>query len=164
MRNKLYVLLVAAIFFSAIWQYSVTSASNQRAAEQQQVDPATQQTQLVGMPNYDIRQDIRAAAPNRLNQMGVEVAAADPQAMQNAIEAFRQRIPAEARDNLRVEMNDTGLPKMVFNTEGPLSAPQSEQPDAIARGFLADHSAMLGLDRNQISEMKLRSEDNDKNT
>jgi extracellular elastinolytic metalloproteinase len=164
MRNTLYVLLVAAIFCTAVWQFSVTGASNQRAAEQQQTDPATQQIQSVGLPPYDIRQDIRAAAPNRVNQMGVEIAAADPQAMQNAIEAFRQRIPAEARDNLRVEMNDTGLPKMVFNTGGTLSAPQSEQPDSIARGFLADHSSMFGLDRSQISEMKLRSVDNDKNT
>jgi hypothetical protein len=31
-RNTLYLLLAAAIFFSAIWQASVTGASNQRAA------------------------------------------------------------------------------------------------------------------------------------
>jgi hypothetical protein len=67
--------------------------------------------------------------------------------------------PSEARDNLRVVMNDTGLPKMVFNTEGPLSAPQSDPPDSIARDFLADNPAMFGLNRSQVLEMKLMNDD-----
>lgn len=161
-RNPLYLLLAAALFFSAIWQASVTSASSQRAAEQQQINLATLQSQPVSLPNYDIREEIRAAAPSRVNQLGAAVAATDSQAMQNAIESFRERFPPEARDNLRVVMNDTGLPKMVFNSKGPLSAPQSEEPDSIARGFLADHPAMFGLDRSQIFEMKLKNMDNDR--
>jgi extracellular elastinolytic metalloproteinase len=164
MRNILYLLLAAAIFFSAIWESSVTGASNQRAAEQQQIDPATLQIQPLSLPNYDVREEIRAVAPILVNQLGVAVAVTDSQAMQNAIESFRVRFPPEARDNLHVVMNDTGLPKMVFNIEGPLSAPQSDQPDSIARGFLADHSAMFGLDRSQIFEMKLKNEDNDQGT
>lgn len=161
MRNTLYLLLAAAMFFSAIWESSVTGASTQRAAEQQQINPPTLQVQSVSLPNYDVREEIRAAAPSRLNQLGAAVAGADSQAMRNAIESFRERFPPEARNNLRVVMNDTGLPKMVFNIEGPLSAPQSDQPDSIARGFLADHSAMFGLNRSQILEMKLKNEDND---
>jgi extracellular elastinolytic metalloproteinase len=163
-RNTLYLLLAAAIFFSAIWQASVTGASNQRAAEQRQTDQATLQVQSVIQPNYDIRAEIRAAAPSKVNQLGVAVAATDPQAMQSAIESFREGFPLEARDNLRVVMNDTGLPKMVFNSAGALSDPRSDLPDSIARGFLADHPAMFGLDRNQIFEMKLRNEDNDQGT
>ena len=164
MRNTLYLLLAAAIFFSAIWESSVTGASNQRAAEQQQINPPTRQVQPVSLPNYDVREEIPAAAPSRVNQLGAAVAATDSQAMRNAIGSFRERLPSEARDNLRVVMNDTGLPKMVFNIEGTLSAPKSDQPDSIARGFLADHSAMFGLDRNQILEMKLKNEDNDQGT
>ena len=164
MRNTLYLLLAAAIFFSAIWESSVTGASNQRAAEQQQINPPTRQVQPVSLPNYDVREEIRVAAPSRVNQLGAAVAATDSQAMQNSIESFRERFSPEARDNLRVVMNDTGLPKMVFNIERPLSAPQSDQPDSIARGFLADHSAMFGLDRSQIFEMKLKNEDNDQGT
>jgi extracellular elastinolytic metalloproteinase len=164
MRNTLYLLLATAMFFSAIWQASAPVAANQRAAEQQQINQSPLQVQPDSLPNYDVRQEIRAAAPSRVNQLGVAVAATDPQAMQNAIESFRERIPAEARDNLRVVMNDVGLPKMVFNIEGPLSAPQSDKPDTIARGFLAEHSAMFGLDRSQIFEMKLRNEDNDQGT
>ena len=76
-----------------------------------------------------------------MNQLGVAVAATDSQAMQNAIESFRERFSLESRDNLRVVMNDVGLPKMVINTKEPLSAPQADLPDSIARGFLADHPA-----------------------
>ena len=160
MRNTLYFLLAAAIVFLAIWQSSAPVAANLRAAEQQ----LTLQVQPVSLSNYDIREDLRAAATGRVNQLGAAVAAIDSQAMQNAIETFRERVPPEARDNLRVVMNDTGLPKMVFNTEGPLSAPQSDQPDSIARDFLADNPAMFGLNRSQILEMKLRNEDNDQGT
>jgi extracellular elastinolytic metalloproteinase len=164
MRNTLYLLLAAAIVFLAIWQSSVTGASNQPAAIQQQINPPTLQVQPDSLPNYDVREEIRAAAPGRVDQLGAAVAATDAQAMQNAIENFGQQFPPETRDNLRVVMNDTGLPKMVFNSSGPLSAPQSGQPDSIARGFLADHSAMFGLDRSQIFEMKLKNADNDKGT
>jgi len=163
-RNTLYLLLAAAIFFSAIWQASVTGASNQLAGEQQQINPATLQVQTISLTNYDIREEIRTAAPSRVNQLGAAVAATDSQAMQNAIESFRERFTQEARDNLRVVMNDTGLPKMVFNSEEPLSAPQAGQPDSIARDFLADHPGMFGLSRNQILEMKLKNEDNDLGT
>ena len=43
MRNTIYLLLAAAMFFSSIWQASATVAANQRAAEQQQVNQAIQQ-------------------------------------------------------------------------------------------------------------------------
>ncbi|HEU0185513.1 MAG TPA: M36 family metallopeptidase, partial [Blastocatellia bacterium] len=164
MRNTLHFLLAAAIFFSAIWLASGPAASNPRAAEGQQINQATLQVQPVSLPNYDVRAEIRAAAPGRVNQLGVAVAVADSQAMQNAIESFRERFSSGARDKLRVVMNDVGLPKMVMNTEEPLSDPQSGQPDSIARDFLADHPAMFGLDRNQIVEMKLKSEDKDQDT
>jgi Zn-dependent metalloprotease len=164
MRNTLYLLLAAAMFFSSIWQASVTGASNQRAAEQQQINQPIPVTQPVGLLNYDVREEVRAVAPGRVNQLGAAVAATDSQVMQNAIESFRGRFSPDTRDKLRVVMNDVGLPKMVFNTEEPLSDPQSGDPNSIARGFLADHSAMFGLNRSQILEMKLKSEDNDKGT
>jgi hypothetical protein len=164
MRNTLYFLLAAAIFFSAIWQASVTGASNQRATEAQQINQATLQVQSGALPNYDVRREIGAAAPSGVNQLGVAITVADSQVMQNAVESFRERFSPGARDNLRVEMNDVGLPKMVTNIEEPLSDPQSGQPDSIARDFLADHPAMFGLNRNQIVEMKLKSEDDDRGT
>jgi hypothetical protein len=164
MRNTLYLLLATAIFFAAIWQSSVTGASNQRAAEERQINPATLQVQPLSLSNYDVRDEIRIAAPSRVNQLGVAVASADSQVMQNAIESFREGFSPDARNSLRVVMNDVGLPKMVINTEAPLSAPQPGQPDSIARDFLAEHTAMFGLNRNQIVEMKLKNEDNDRGT
>jgi extracellular elastinolytic metalloproteinase len=160
MRNTLYLLLAAAMVFAFTWQASVTSASNQRAAVQQQINPATLQFQPANLPNYDVR----AVAPGRVNQLGAAVAATDSQVMQNAIESFREGFSPDARNSLRVVMNDVGLPKMVINTEAPLSDRQSGDPDSIARDFLADHSAMFGLNRSQILEMKLKSEDNDRDT
>src|SRR5215475_6444900 len=164
MRNTLYLLLAAAIFFSSIWHASASVEANQRAAEQQQANQAIPQVQPFSLPDYDMRVEIRSVAPGRVNQLGAAVATADSQVMQNAIESFRARFSPDTRDKLRLVMNDVGLPKMVFNTEEPLSDSQSGDPDSIAREFLADNSAMFGLNRSQILEMKLKSEDNDKDT
>src|SRR5262245_27217470 len=158
MRNTLYLLLAAAMFFTSIWQASAPVAANQHVAEQQQINQAI--TQL--LPDYDMRAEIRSVAPSRVNQLGAAVAATDSQVMQSAIESFRAGFSPDTRDNLRVVMNDIGLLKMVVNTAGPLSDPQSGAPDSIARDFLADHSTMFGLNRSQILEMRLMNEDNDR--
>jgi extracellular elastinolytic metalloproteinase len=160
MRNFLYLLLAAAIFFTSIWQASAPVAANQRAAEQQQGNQAISPD----LTDYDVRDVVRSVAPDRMNQLGAAVAATDSQVMQSAIESFRAGFSPDTRDNLRVVMNDVGLLKMVFNPEAPLSAPQSGEPDLIARGFLAEHTAMFGLNRSQILEMRLLNEDNDEGT
>jgi extracellular elastinolytic metalloproteinase len=160
MRNTLYLLLAAAMFFSSIWQASAPVAANRRAAEQQQIA----QPMPPILSNYDVRQDVRAAALSKANQLGAAVATTDSQVMQSAIESFRAGFSPDTRDNLRVVMNDVGLLKMVINTAEPLSDPQSGPPDLIARDFLADHSAMFGLNRSQILEMRLMNEDTDRDT
>src|SRR5262245_14909840 len=158
MRNTLYLLLAAAMFFTSIWQASAPVAANQRVAEQQQINQAITPV----LPDFDARVEVRAAAPSRVNQLGAAVAATDSQVMQSAIESFRAGFSPDTRDNLRVVMNDVGLLKMVVNPAEPLSAPQSGEPDSIARDFLADHSTMFGLNRSQILEMRLMNEDNDR--
>src|SRR5262245_9963204 len=160
MRNVLYLLLAAAIFFSSIWQASAPVAANQRAAEPQQDTPAITQA----LPDFDMRAEIRSVAPGRMNQLGAAVAATDSQVMQSAIESFRAGFSPDTRDNLHVVMSDSGLPKMVFNSEAPLSGPQLGPPDSIARDFLAEHTAMFGLNRSQILEMRLMNEDYDQGT
>src|SRR5262245_8572378 len=160
MRNTLYLLLAAAMFFTSIWQASAPVAANQRAAGQPQVNQAIPPD----VTDYDVRDAVRSIAPGRMNQLGAAVAATDSEVMRSAIESFRAGFSPDTRDNLRVEMNEDGLPKMVINTAGPLSGPQSGPPDSIARDFLADHSTMFGLNRNQILEMRLNNADNDKGT
>ena len=123
MRNTLYLLLAAAMVLALTWQASVTSASNQRASGQQPINQAMPQVQSVRLPNYDVRDDVRAAAPSRVNQLGAAVATTDSQVMQSAIESFRAGFSPDTRDNLRVVMNDVGLLKMVINPEGQLSDP-----------------------------------------
>src|SRR5215510_3871020 len=161
MRNSLYFLVVAAIVFSLTWRSSVTSASNQLAGGQQQIGRAIPQVQFTPLRNYDVRDEIRAASPRRVNQLGVAAGAVDSQARQKAIESFSAQLSSDARNNLQVVMDDSGLPKMVFNRKEPLSAPRSGEPDSIARDFLADHAAMFGLKKSQIVEMKLKNADND---
>src|SRR6266498_583877 len=92
MRNSLYFLVVAATVFSLTWQSSVTSASNQLAGGQQQIDQAIPQVQFAPLLNYDVREEIRAASPRRVNQLGVAVGAVDSLARQKAIESFSAQI------------------------------------------------------------------------
>src|SRR5262249_15899521 len=96
MRNLLYLLLAAAIFFTSIWQASAPVAANQRAAEQPD-SPAIPQL----LPDYDMRAEIRSVAPGRMNQLGAAVAATDSQVMRSAIESFRAQFSPDTRDNLR---------------------------------------------------------------
>jgi Zn-dependent metalloprotease len=161
MRNTIYFLLAVAIVFSLTWRSSVTSASPQLAGVRRQIDQANLQVQFAPLPNYDVREEVRAASPRRVNQLGVAVSAVDSLARQKAVESFSAQLSSEARNDLQVVMDDSGLPKMVFNRKEPLSAPRSGEPDSIARDFLANNAAMFGLNKSQIVEMKLKNEDND---
>ena len=115
MRNSLYFLVVAAVVFSLTWQSSVTSASNQLAGGLQQTDQTIPQVQFEPLTNYDVRVEIRAASPRRVNQLGVAVGAVDSQARQKAMESFSAQLSSDARKDLQVVMDDSGLTKMVFN-------------------------------------------------
>jgi extracellular elastinolytic metalloproteinase len=161
MRNTLYFLLAAAVALSLTWQSSVTSASNQLAGGQQQIDQAVPQVQFEPLPDFDVRKEVGAASPRRVNQLGVAVGAVDSLARQKAIESFSAQLSSDARKDLQFVMDDSGLPKMVFNRKEPLSASRSGAPDSIARDFLAGHATMFGLNKSQIVEMKLKKEDND---
>jgi hypothetical protein len=77
MRNTLYFLLAAAVALSLTWQSSVTSASNQLTGGQQQIDRAVPQVQFAPLRNYDVRDEIPAASPRRVNQLGVAVGTVD---------------------------------------------------------------------------------------
>jgi hypothetical protein len=158
MRNTIYFLLATAIVFSVTWRSSVTSASPQITGGRGQ---AILQTQFAPLPNYDVREEARAASSSRVNQLGVAIGAVDSQARQKAIESFSAQLSSDARNDLQVVTNDVGLPKMVFNHKEALSAPKSGDPDSIARDFLAGNATMFGLNKSQIVEMRLKNEDND---
>src|SRR5262245_35247540 len=104
MRNSLYFLVVAAIVFSLTWRSSVTSASNQLAGGQQQIDRAVPQVQFEPLPDFDVRKEIRDASPRRVNQLGVAVGAVDSLARQKAIESFSAQLSSDARKDLQVVM------------------------------------------------------------
>jgi hypothetical protein len=116
------------------------------------------------LANYDVRQEMLAAPAERTSNLGTAISDAGATARQRAIEAFRNRFPAGARNRLRMVMNEAGLPKMVVSADGPLAAAQSGRPDSIARKFLSEHAVMFGLSQRHVTEMKLKHEDRDQGT
>ncbi len=156
MRNTLYLVLALILVLSLAFQPAVTRASRMQQAPVQQ--------QPVGLPNYDVRIEAQAASQQQLSRLGAGINTSDLTARRNAMESFRNRFSANARARLRVTMNEAGLPKMLFHPDQPLSGPQAGQPDAVARNFMAANAAMMGLNRSQMREMKLKHEDRDQGT
>ncbi|HKX26231.1 MAG TPA: M36 family metallopeptidase [Blastocatellia bacterium] len=160
MRNTLYFLLGAAIIVSLALRPSNTSASNQSAAGQQPMNQSVTPRQTVSLSNYDIRKEAGAFRTNGVDRLGTAIAAPDPAAGRRALESLRADLSSGTGDNLQAEMNEAGVPKAIFNTEGPLSFPQAGTPDSIARGFLADHADLFG----HTAEMRIMNEDHDQET
>ncbi|HKX28443.1 MAG TPA: M36 family metallopeptidase [Blastocatellia bacterium] len=168
MRATLYLLLAAAMVISLLPQSAVTRASNQNTTES--AEGAVWPSQSVGLPDYDIREELGAAQPGQASQSilaklsGVSLRAVDLPARQRAIDTFRNQLAPGAREQLRVTMNEAGLPKMFFNTAAPISLPQVGSPDTIARGFLAAHPEIFGLTQAQVREIQIGNEDHDQGT
>lgn len=117
------------------------------------------QATILGLPNYDIRQELV-----ELQQLSDSKSPAESEALRarlNAIESFRATISPAAGDNLRYEINEAGVPKVFFNLAGPLSEPSPEPADQIARSFLTKHGDIFGLTRLEVRGLKLEGEDKD---
>ncbi|HKX26718.1 MAG TPA: extracellular metalloproteinase [Blastocatellia bacterium] len=160
MRNPQYSLLAAAMILALTLQPFSTSASNQSPVGQLPVESAIWQPQSAALPNYDIREEVGAARTSGLSQLGAAIGAVDLAKRQQAIESFKAELSSGPGDNLWVVMNEAGVPKMMFNTEGPLSFPQAGTPDSIARNFLANHAEIFG----PATGMRVMNEDNDQGT
>ncbi|HKX27020.1 MAG TPA: M36 family metallopeptidase [Blastocatellia bacterium] len=160
MRNTIFFLLGAAIIVSLALRPSNTSASNQSAAGQQPMNQSVTPRQAVSLSNYDIRKEADAIRASGVDRMGTAIAATDRAASRRAIESLKADLSSGPGDNLQVTMNEAGVPKAIFNTEGPLSFPQAGTPDSIARGFLASHADLFG----PTAEMRIMNEDHDQET
>ena len=116
------------------------------------------------LPNFDIRlgeagefvdYDLNAnAALSASQNPGAEARAA-------AFDKFRAGLSPEKAANLRGSVNHTGAVKNLFIDGAPLSAPQSDSADNIARGFLRRHSDLFALSAADVSNLTLTNEDND---
>jgi hypothetical protein len=100
MRKMLYFLLALAI----IAPQTLTSAQ-WRAAESTQTQTELTLNLTTSLPNYDIRAEAREAQSSNLLR-------AELRAREEALAALRDEFAPGARENLRVLLNEAGLPQM----------------------------------------------------
>ena len=113
------------------------------------------------LPNFDIRLgesgefvDYDLNASDAAQNPGVAARAA-------AFERFRDGFSPEKAANLRGAANHAGAIKNLFIDGAPLSAPQADTADNIARNFLRRHSDLFALSAADVTNLKLTNEDND---
>jgi len=138
------------------------------AAPQQTPVGSPQGSASRALPNFDIRQ----AGRGEFNDMDLSSASGKQAAMQNArtrsrasaVEQFRSSLIAEHGKNLRAVVNEAGAMKNFFIDGAPLSEPQSDTADNIARKFLKRNNSLFALSGANVDELKLENEDNDQGT
>jgi len=153
------MLFIAILIAPSIIQLGVADADS---LQPQTPDTGISQSTILGLPNYDVRDEIAAiqTAPGSKSQS--ELTAARLRA--DAIENFRATLPTETRDDLRFELNEAGVPKSFFNLRSPLSRPSTGSADQVARSFLTKHSNVFGLTSREVRRLKLENEDVDGDT
>jgi Zn-dependent metalloprotease len=154
MRKTLFVLLGAVLIAPSI--ISRIAGASSKPAET--ITPL--QNVALSLPDYDIRQEIAQNLPDSKS----EPENAAIKARRGAIESFRASLPPDARDGLRYEINEAGVPKMFFNLSAPLSRPSAGSADDVARRFLRSHRDIFGLTSRGVTRLKLKNEDNDEGT
>jgi Zn-dependent metalloprotease len=155
MRKTWFALVLIALIAPSITRLSTSKADS--IQESATISPW--QSAILGLPDFDIRQEITA-----LQRQSASKSSPDSAVMQSradAIENFRVAFPPENQEGLRIELNDAGVPKTFFNLSAALSKPSQDSPDQIARGFLSQHQEIFGLNSRDDEELKLESEDND---
>jgi Zn-dependent metalloprotease len=118
-----------------------------------------------GLPNFDIRLVETGEFPDYdLNSPDLALSIADNPARAERVAAFadfRAGLSPGNASNLRATLNDAGAIKNIFIDGAPLSGPQSDTADNIARNFLRQHSELFALSSSAVSSLKLTNEDND---
>jgi extracellular elastinolytic metalloproteinase len=122
------------------------------------------------LPNFDIRLAGRGEfTDTELNTNAGRARAAghanaSVRARAAAVESFRGGLGLGRANRLRAEVNEAGALKDFFVEGEVLSAPQSDLPDNVARGFLKGHAALFGLTNADVNGLKLGKEDKDEGT
>jgi Zn-dependent metalloprotease len=119
------------------------------------------------LPNYDKRLEGRSEFTDvdlnssAARQSGVAQSGnAARQARASAFDNFRAGLRPEVAENLRAEVNEAGAMKNFFIDGAPLSEPQWDTPDNIARNYLKQHAALFALSDTDVDNLKLEKEDN----
>lgn len=72
-----------------------------------------------------------------------------------AVRAFREASAPGAGEEIRIVLNEFGLPRSFWREQGALSAPSQKAPEEIAREFLRAHSAILPFSPEEIENLSL---------
>ena len=166
MRKSLLTALLAFALLAMPTAFSVKSD----AANPPRQDTPAGGNRPTPLPNYDIRLDHRdefddtELNTNHGRQRAAGSANAALRGRASAVENFRAGLGAQRGRNLRAEVNEAGALKNFFVEGAALSAPQSDLPDNVARGFLKRQAALFGLTNANVNALKLEKEDNDRGT
>ncbi len=159
MRKTFYLwLAIALAAFLAAPQFAARKAAAQAPVPAGESSWGGHQGPVaLALPNFDIRRQAE-------ERFDIKAVADDPviKARLSAIEAFSERQDPSFREQLKVELNSSKVPKVFFNYGAPLSQASSEAPDDVARGFLSNNSDVFGLSKREIRQLNLENEDNDR--
>jgi Zn-dependent metalloprotease len=156
------------VALAAASMFPLTHSDAQRAPQPKGVP--TGRAKPAPLPNYDIRlagrgefkdSDLSSTA---LRQSAAPISDAATQARASAVDNFRANLRPEAARNLRAEVNESGAMKNFFIDGAPLSAPQADTPNNIARNFLRQQAPLFALSTSAVTALKLNREDNDEGT
>ncbi|HWS90348.1 MAG TPA: M36 family metallopeptidase [Pyrinomonadaceae bacterium] len=163
-------MLLTALLAAALLATPAAFTPRSDAANPLRQDAPAAGNRPTPLPNYDIRLINRDEFDDaELNtdagrQRAAGSANAALRSRASAVENFRGGLAARSRRSLRAEVNETGALKNFFVDGGALSAPQSNAPDNVARGFLKKQAALFGLSNADVNALKKENEDNDQGT
>lgn len=167
MRKSLFIgLLLAILAVVSMFPFLKSDAAN--TPRRNNVSAAGSRLPSSTLPDYDIRlvgkgefsdYDLNSA------QGGLSAAqGAVTKARAMALEDFRATLNGEGAGNLRAVVNEAGAIKNLFVDGAPLSEPQSDTADRIARSFLKRHTSLFALSEADVASLALTREDNDAGT
>ena len=153
MRAKLVMCLAAMLVLESAASIRVSGARRITPTSDQSVSVEVRRIDAA-MPDFDIRRD--TAGPD----LAITASSIKTQDRLASIERFRTKM-GSAGEGLQARLNESGVPRVFFNSNGALTASSKGSPDDIARGFLSENTDVFGLTRRDVRRLKLESEDND---
>ncbi len=114
-----------------------------------------------GLANVDVRRAPESLVLNGAVTLAGKRAPVDRTA---AVDALIAGAPIADLNSLVVDLHPSGVPKTVVNLDGMLTAARSGAPDAIARDFLAEHSALFGLSVEEVANLRVTMDNLDAET
>jgi hypothetical protein len=167
MRKKLLVgLLGSVLVVTSLFPFTKSDAA--LTLQQEGALIGRSKPQPASLPDYDIRlagrgefQDFDLSAPAGRQSAAGNVSTA---ARASAVDQFRAGFKSDSAKNLRAVVNETGAIKNLFIDGEPLSVPQADKPDNIARNFLKGHASLFALSAADVANLRLARDDNDEGT